>query len=205
MSVGWDASHGEFLIEDYYYFSKLKRIAEKEGIEIYQVNNFNKLDGYDVIVFNYPEERFKSWEIKKIDKWLKAGKRLVFTSYYRNIDSTAENINRVLTKLEIPIRINNDVVIDPENNAGDMMFPIARYNKYKVVMPCTCSITAQNYALVITSDKAVTHPTGLKKPVLGVKVKMWGELVVLGTCVFWDNHCIELEHNKILALDLLQL
>ena len=205
MSVGWDASHGEFLIEDYYYFSKLKRIAEREGIEIYQVNNFNKLGEHDVIVFNYPEEKFKSWEIKKIDKWLKAGKRIIFATYYGNMDSTAENINKVLAKLEIPVKINNDVVIDPENNAGDMMFPIAKYKEYRVVMPCASSITAQNNTLVIASDKAITHPTGLIKPVLGVKIKMGsGEIVVLGTCVFWDNYCIELEDNKILALDLLQ-
>ena len=205
--VGWDASHSEFLIEDYYYFSKLKRIAEKEGIEIHQVDNFNKLEEYDVIVFNYPEERFESWEIKKIWEWLKAGKRLIFTSYYKNMDSTAENINNVFTKLEIPVRINNDVVIDPENNAGDMMFPIARYDKYKVVMPCTSSITAQKNctALVISSDKALAKPTGFKKPVLGVKFKMKGEIIALGTCVFWDNHCIELENNKMLASDLLKL
>jgi hypothetical protein len=126
MSVGWDASHGEFLIDDYYYFSKLKRYVEKEGVEIYEVRDFNRLSEHDVIVFNYPEVRFKSWEIKKIDRWLRSGKRVIFTSYYQNLDSTCENINRVLAKLEISVRVNNDVVIDPEENIGDMMFPIAK-------------------------------------------------------------------------------
>jgi len=40
---------------------------------------------------------------------------------------------------------------------------------------------------------------------LGVKFKMKGEIIALGTCVFWDNHCIELEDNKMLASDLLKL
>jgi len=205
MSVGWDASHGEFVIEDYYYFSKLKKIAENVGIEINQVSNFNKLEEHDVIVFNYPEKRFRTWEIKKIDEWLRSGKKIIFTTYYRNIDLTTENVNKVLTKLRIPVRVNNDVVIDPENNAGDEMFPIAKYKEYRVVMPCASSITAKNnIKLIVASDKAISNPTGLKNPVLGVKVKRGGELVVLGTCVFWDNYCIDLEDNKILSLDLLQ-
>ncbi len=203
MSVGWDASHGEFLIEDYYYFSKLKRLAKDEGIEIYQEDDFKKLGEHDVIVFNYPEERFRSWEIRKINSWLKKGKRIVFATYYGNMDSTAENINRVLTKLEIPIRINNDVVIDLENNAGDMMFPICKYKNYRVVMPCASSLTTNNNALII-SETGLTHPNGAKSPVVGARYKDKGEVIVLGTCVFWDNYSLELLDNRILALDILR-
>jgi len=202
MSVGWDASHGEFLIEDYYYFSKLKRVAKEEGIEIYQEEDFRKLGEHDVIVFNYPEERFRSWEVKKINSWLRRGKRIIFATYYGNMDNTAENINKVLAKLEIPIRINNDVVIDLENNLDDMMYPICRYKEYRVVMPCASSLTTNNNALIVSDG--VTHPNGVKNPIIGARYRERGEIIVLGTCVFWDNYSIGFLDNKILALDLLR-
>lgn len=202
MSVGWDASHGEFLIEDYYYFSKLKKLAEVEGIRIYQENDFKYLGNHDVIVFNYPEKRFKSSEIKKIDKWLRSGKKIIFATYYNNMDSTAENVNGVLEKLEIPIRINNDVVLDMENNAGDMMFPICKYKNYNVVMPCTSSLTVNGNRLIKSKG---FNLYGLKNPVVGASFKDVGEIIVLGTCVFWDNYSIDLLDNKILALDLLKV
>jgi tetratricopeptide (TPR) repeat protein len=47
MYVAWDASHGEFKITDYYYFSKLKKYAEREGIFIEEVNSFWKLGDYE--------------------------------------------------------------------------------------------------------------------------------------------------------------
>ncbi len=203
MSVGWDASHGEFLIEDYYYFSKLKRLAREEGIEIYQEDEFKALGDHDVIVFNYPEKRFKSSEIKRIGKWLNRGKRIIFATYYGNMDSTAENINQVLSKLEIPIRINNDVVLDVENNAGDAMFPVCRYKDYNVVMPCSSSLTINGNGLI--TSKGFTHPYGFKNPVVGAVFRDVGEVIVLGTCVFWDNYSIELMDNRTLALDLLRV
>ena len=43
----------------------------------------------------------------------------------------------------------------------------------------------------------------MRKPILGVRVKMGGELIVIGTCVFWDNYSIDLKDNRVLALDLL--
>jgi hypothetical protein len=202
--VGWDASHGEFTIEDYYYFSKLRKYAEKEDIEIYEIKNFNKLGEYDIIVFNYPEKEFKSQEIAKIKRWLKSGKRIIFAAYYSNMDGVAERINKVLTKMELPVRINNDVIVDPENNYNDMLFPKAKYKDYTVVMPCSASITARDNVVISTFEKARSHPTGLENPAIGVKLDMGGELIVLGTCVFWDNFAIDIEDNKALALDLLR-
>ncbi len=204
MVVGWDATHGEFTIEDYYYFSKLKRYAEKEGIEIYEVKRFCELDEYDVIVFNYPEKDFRNWEIRKILRWIKLGKRVIFASYYGNMDLVSDRINKVLAKIGVRIRINNDVVIDPENNNGDVLFPKGIYREYTVVMPCSSSISSKNGVLIRSSEKAVSHPTGLRRPVLGIKLRIGGELIVLGTCVFWDNYSIDFEDNRILALDLLR-
>ncbi len=205
MSVGWDNSHGEFTIEDYYYFSKLRRYAEKEDIEIYEIKNFSKLGEYDVIVFNYPEKDFKSQEVARIRRWLKAGKRVIFVAYYENMDGVAERINKVLAKMEIPIRINNDVIMDPENNYGDILYPKAKYDEHTVVMPCSASVTAKDNVIVQTFETAKCHPTGIENPAIGVKVNMGGELIVLGTCVFWDNFAIEWEDNKVLALNLLKV
>ena len=204
MSVGWDNSHGEFTIEDYYYFSKLRRYAEKEDIEIYEIKNFNKLGDYDVIVFNYPEKDFKSQEIAKIRRWLKAGKRVIFAAYYENMDGVAERINKALAKMEIPVRINNDVVMDPVNNYEDVLFPKAKYKEHTVVMPCSASVTAKDNVIVQTFETAKCHPTGIESPALGVKLDVGGELIVLGTCVFWDNFAIEWEDNRELAIDLLK-
>jgi len=204
-AVGWDASHGEFTIEDYYYFSKLRKFAEKEDIEIYEIKNFSKLGEYDVIVFNYPERDFRSQEITRIRRWLKAGKRVIFAAYYSNMDGVAERINKVLTKMNVPVRINNDVVMDPENNYDDILFPKGKYKDHTVVMPCSASVTAKDGIIVSSFETAKCHPTGLENPAFGVKLDMGGELIVLGTCVFWDNFAIEVEDNKILALDLLKI
>jgi len=203
--VGWDASHGEFTIEDYYYFSKLRKFAEREDIEIYEIKNFSKLGEYDIIDFNYPEKDFKSQEVSKIKRWLKTGKRIIFAAYYSNIDGVAERINKVLAKMEVPVRINNDVIMDPENNYNDMLFPRGKYKEYTVVMPCSASVTAKDNIMISSFESARSHPTGSENPALGVKLNMGGELVILGTCVFWDNFAIEIENNKILALDLLKI
>ncbi len=204
--VGWDNSHGEFTIEDYYYFSKLRKFAEKEGVEIYEIKSFNKLGDYDVIVFNYPEKDFRSQEIAKIKRWLRMGKRIIFAAYYSNMDGVAERINKVLAKIEVPVKINNDVVMDPENNYEDILFPKGKYGEHTVVMPCSASVTAKDGILVNSFETAKCHPTGVENPAFGVRVNMEkGELIVLGTCVFWDNFAIEWEENKILALDLLKI
>jgi hypothetical protein len=83
------------------------------------------------------------------------------------------------------------------------MFPVCRYKNYEVVMPCSSSLEARNGSLVISSG--VTHPYGQKNPVVGAEFKDVGRVIVLGTCVFWDNYSIDLMDNKILALDLLRV
>lgn len=200
--VGWDASHGEFLVEDYYYLSKLGKLLREKGIKVNQVEDFDELEEYDVIVFNYPEEEFEKKEVERIEKWLSEGKRIIFAAYYQDMDKTATNINKVLSELKIPLRINNDVVIDSKNNLGDEMFPLCKYNGYTVVMPCTSSLTvAGSNALILSTG--ITKPKKRKSPIVGAMYKNGGELVVLGTCVFWDNYSLDLVDNKILAFDLL--
>ncbi len=182
MRIAWDASHGEFTITDYYYFSKLTKIAEKEGIIIDEVKNFSKLGDYDIIVFNYPEIIFRQSEVARIRNWVRKGKKVVLAAYYSNHDGVAENVNRVAKKFGI--RVNYDVIKDPENNVGDEMFPIAVCDSLEVVMPCSASVSGGEPFI---SGK-------------GVFASKANGVLVLGTCVFWDNYSIELANNKELAL-----
>jgi len=186
LKVGWDASHGEFTIEDYYYFSKLKKYAEDEGIRIDEVKSFSRLGNYDVIVFNYPEIRFKRWEISRIKSWVKRGKKVILAAYYTNLDSVAENINKVLEKIS-GMRINYDIIVDEEMNHGDKMFPLAYYEDLELVMPCSASVSGGEAVVV-------------GKGVFGAREN---GVIALGTCVFWDNYAIEFADNKEFAIRLL--
>ncbi len=186
MKVGWDASHGEFLITDYYYYSKLKKYAESRGIKIDAVTKFSRLGNYDVIVFNYPEMRFKVSEIKMLRRWIRDGKKVVFAGYYNDFDDVNSNINRTLSKLGIEIKLNNDIVRD-KPYYEDVNFPIAEYNGLKVVMPCSSSVEGE--AILKTKNYCLAAKQS--------------EVIVIGTCVFWDNYSIDLMDNKEFSLLLL--
>ncbi|MCS7130100.1 MAG: hypothetical protein NZ872_01625 [Archaeoglobaceae archaeon] len=186
MRVVWSASRGEFSIGDYYYFSKLTRLAEKEGIEMSEEKSFKKLENYDLIVFNYPEIDFTRNDVLKIKRWAEEGKKIVLTGYYSNVDKVSQNVNRV-AKL-FGLRINYDLIKDPENNVGDEMFPIAKCGDLEVVMPCSASVSGGKEFVV-------------GKGVFGA---LNGNVLVLGTCVFWDNYAITLARNKEFALKVLR-
>ncbi|RUM33313.1 MAG: hypothetical protein DSY33_04860 [Archaeoglobus sp.] len=181
--VAWDASHGEFLISDYYYFSKLKLYAERAGIKLKEVHEFNELWNYDVVIFNYPEVSFREKEVERI---LEESKSIpvVFLAYYSNIDGVAENINRVVSKAGIVVE--NGVIIDERRNAGNPMFPIAEWRGCEVVMPC-CAPVRGGIPLIVGKD------------VFAAKRE---NLVVFGTCVFWDNISIDLKDNRKLAISI---
>ncbi len=183
MLVAWDKSHGEFLIEDYYYFSKLKKYAKMEGIVLEQVESFDELWKYDVIIFNYPEEEFSKDEIEII---INSNKKVILLAYYSNIDGVAKNINKVVSRLGI--KVEYDVVVDEERNDGDPMFPLAFWKEKEVVMPCSASIKGGE---PIVSGKKVFAS---KKD----------NITVFGTCVFWDNYSINRKNNKELALSILK-
>ena len=186
--VAWDSSHGEFLISDYYYFSKLRRYAEEERILVDEVKDFEKLWEYDVIVFNYPEVKFTKREVDRILRVLEKdrSKTVVLLAYYSNVDGVAENVNRVSEK--VGIRVEDDVVVDNERNAGDPMFPVAEWRGKEVLMPCSSPVRG-----------GVPVVTG--KDVFAAKS---GNLVVFGTCVFWDNYSIDFRANRELALSVLR-
>jgi hypothetical protein len=186
MRVAWNASRGEFSIGDYYYFYKLNRIAEREGLEMVEVRTFGDLKDYDVLVFNYPEIKFRPFDALRISKWAEQGKKIILAGYFSNIDGVSRNINRV--SKQFGLRINYDVIRDPERNAGDEMFPIAKCDDLEVVMPCSASVSGGKSFVV-------------GRGVFGAVSK---NVLVLGTCVFWDNYSIDLAQNREFALRILR-
>ncbi len=192
MKVGWSSSHGEFLIEDYYYFSKLRKYARANNIDIIQESSFYRLEKYDVIVFNYPEKTFRIRELGRIRNWIKKGKTVIFTSYYNNIDRVSEIINRVLKKIGSEIRLRYDTVNDDSNNYNDPMFPIGKWKAKEVVMPCTSSISGGE-SVVSNNGYSLASYEDIGE----------GRVVVVGTCVFWDNFAIDLLSNREFAISLL--
>ncbi|MCS7143920.1 MAG: DUF4350 domain-containing protein [Archaeoglobaceae archaeon] len=186
MRVVWSASRGEFSIGDYYYFSKLTRVAEKEGIEMTEEKRFTNLGEYDLIVFNYPEIKFTKSDVLRIRKWVENGKKIILAGYYSNVDKVSQNVNRVARYFGL--RVNYDLIKDPEKNLGDEMFPIARCGNLEVVMPCSASVV------------------GGKEFVVGKSIfgAVSNNVLVLGTCVFWDNYALSLAQNKDFALKILR-
>lgn len=185
MKVAWDASHWEFSINDYYYFSKLLKIATENEIKIKEVKSFRELESYEVIIFNYPEKPFSRVEASKIQRWLK-NKKVIFTAYYNNYDGVSENVNKVVSKFGI--KVNYDLIVDDEKNLGNDRFPIAKWNNREVLMPCSASISGG-------------EPFIYGKDVFAAKEE---NLLVIGTCVFWDNYSIDKKNNLELAISLLE-
>jgi hypothetical protein len=201
MKVGWDATHGEFLIDDHYYFSKLRSIAESEGIQIETVGSFSRLEKYDIIVFNYPEIRFKIREISRIRGWLRKGKTVVFASYYNNLDNVTFIINSVLKRLDSELRINSDVIVDEKFNWNDPMLPLAQWRGEQVLMPCSSSVSGGEAVIVGNDTSRSTR--GFKAIFASCEHVNGGEIVAMGTCVFWDNYSIDEFSNRDLAMAVL--
>jgi len=201
MKVGWDATHGEFLIDDHYYFSRLKSIAEAEGIRIEAVGSFSRLEKYDIIVFNYPEIRFKIREASRIKGWLRKGKTVVFTAYYNNLDNVTSIINSVLKRLDSELRINSDVIVDEKFNRNDPMYPLALWKGEKVLMPCSSSVSGGDAVIVGNDSSRSTR--GFDAVFASREHVNGGEVVAVGTCVFWDNYSIDELSNRDLALAIL--
>ncbi len=197
MKVAWSIAKGEFTIEDHYYFSKLKRYTKEAGITVQEVENFDEFVDYDVIVFNYPEKPFSSKEVDFVKKLLEDGKKIIIAGYYKNEDKIADVVNTLTENFDI--KLNKDEVVDLENNLNDdKYFVVTSKVRWvdKVLMPCTCSISYKNAEAIVKSEK---------DDVIGVMKKInKGLLIVLGTCVFWDNYSIDFFDNKKFSITLLK-
>ncbi|MCF6096626.1 hypothetical protein L1766_06385 [Thermovorax subterraneus] len=210
--VAWSSSHGEFLISDSYYFSILKREAQKRGIEIIEVADFDELFSYPVIVFNYSERPFDEQEIEIIERAVKQGKRILFTGHFNNKDNVARIANEVSARFGL--RLKEDEVVDDENFASDdcRMVITSRVEAFgdgvkRVVFPYSAPVEILNSEakVILRGEDTSRDSSGKRAPILAAQRPhpSGGSLVLCGSCLFWDNYSILREDNLSFSLNLL--
>ncbi len=218
--VGWSITHQEFTITDYYYFSILQKEAQKAGIDIEEVDDWNRLREYDTIVFNYPEIPFTEEEAKEVERWVwEDGKKVILLGYYKNEDHIAETCNSLARRFGM--ELNPDEVTDEESNhEGDKYFvvtsKIRRYNKNdrnevnveKILLPCTASIRPimPDIKIVARAEDTAVSSEGNYTLLIAEQIAppSGGYFCLAGTCVFWDNYSISLYDNLNFSLNLLR-
>jgi len=211
MKVGWDVSHMEFTITDHYYFSKLRKLLAREGVNVVTLESLDNIEDFDVIVLNYPEKQFSKDEKDRLIKFVENGGRLIALGYYKNEDGVSGVLNDIAK--EFGMKILNDVVLDEENNVnGDPYFPVTSRvadilnGIKKVVLPCSAPILIdrEKGRILITGEKTSKSELNTSTIMAGVSKKGKGEFILIGTCVFWDNYSIDLYDNSKLAIWLLK-
>ncbi|HHJ63914.1 MAG TPA: hypothetical protein ENJ61_03315 [Aquifex aeolicus] len=212
--VGWSITHQEFTITDYYYFSILQKEAEKAGIEIEEVSDWSRLEGYDTLVFNYPEKPFTEEEGRWIEKLVwDRGKKVILLGYYKNEDHIADTCNSLSRRFGM--ELNPDEVTDEvSNHGGDPYFVVTtkvrRYsaNVEKVVFACTASIRPlmPDVKVVVRAEDTALSSAGNYTLLVAEQIapRSGGYFCLVGTCVFWDNYSIRLYDNLNFALNLLR-
>lgn len=211
MKILWDVSHQEFTIEDHYYFSILRRELELRNAEVLVLEKLDhiSLRNADVLVLNYPEKEFSRDEADIIKKFVLSGGRVIIAGYYNNEDNVADTIN-TLTK-HFGLLLNRDAVIDEKNNyQSDKFFVVtskintSKIALNKILFACSASVSISGNTHILVEGEDTAYSTSGYKSVMGAR-KMLGEgdIVLLGTCVFWDNYSIEKYDNKEFALGLL--
>ncbi len=211
--VGWSITHQEFTVTDYYYFSVLQKRSKEFGLEIDEVDEWEKLSSYDTIVFNYPEIPFTEEEVKFIQDLVEnKGKKVILLGYYKNEDRIADTCNTLAKAFGM--ELNGDEVTDEINNHnGDSYFlvtsKIRRYKEgvEKVLLPCTASIKPLMPDIkVVVRGEDTSHSNQGNYTLLIAEhfaPKSGGYFCLAGTCVFWDNYSIELYDNLKFSMNLL--
>ncbi|WAM33718.1 hypothetical protein [Caldicellulosiruptor morganii] len=212
MRVAWSATHQEFLLSDGYYFSGLYRELSKREILIEEVDDFDRLFEYDVIIFNYPENTFEQEEKEKIKRVLEEDrKRIIFTAHFRGKDGVAEVCNGIVK--EFGIDILKEAVRDELNHLEDDSLIITTDNveRYasgvkEVVFPYSAPLSVSDgvESILKGRDTAVSD-SGKRSPVLVAQksFESGSRLIVCGSCIFWDNFSLFRLDNLQFAINLI--
>ncbi|WPX08742.1 hypothetical protein [Anaerocellum danielii] len=196
MKVAWSATHQEFLLSDGYYFSGIYKELSKRGVLIEEVEDFDRLFEYDVIVFNYPENPFSNDEKEKIREALvQKCKKIIFTAHFKNKDGVSEICNNVTREYEI--NILPEGIKDEVHHLEDDLFIITtdevklyREGVKEVVFPYSAPLeVGKGSEVVLRARKTSRTDSGQKSPVLVAQKRFenGGRLIVCGSCIFWDN------------------
>ena len=210
MKIAWDASHQEFTIEDHYYFWKLKKSIIDAGGIVNEIYKLKEAREYDMLVINYPEKKFRFWEVRLLEKLMRKGLRVFILGYYRNEDRIADAVNSLTKKFGLIL--NSDEITDEINNFGGDRYiikttRILKYNKNVslLMMPCTASVSILNKKaeIVLLAEDTAKVSSG-NKPIIIAEVPVGkGKLIVSGTCSFWDNYGLSFGDNLQFAINIL--
>ncbi len=193
MRVIWNISHREFTISDFYYFSKLENYLK---IRFEVIENAEPLEsineeGNSILVINYPEVPFTEKEKQSVSEFVKYGGRLIVAAYYQDEDRVAEVCADLISFSGA--KFNTDSIFHPEEYLLTTAETTREFRKRfqnagfrTVYFPCSCSIEGSNILPVLSIEGktcAAYVPFGE------------GEIIALGTAVFWDNFAIDRQDN----------
>lgn len=193
MRVVWDTSHQEFTVFDYYYFSSLELFLKQRTIVIENKTPLDEVNLYerDILVINYPEIEFKEKEARSVDEFVKRGGRLLVTAYYQNEDNVAHICSKLLSFAGV--EFGDGAAFDPESGlmttariTNEAKTEIKDAGFEKVFFPCACPVN---------SDSGIPLLEVSGQPVAYYVKHGSGEIIALGTAVFWDNFAIDREDN----------
>ncbi len=208
--IGWDISHMEFTIEDHYYFSLLKRKILSLGASVEEVEALEDILSYDVLVINYPEMPFNDADVGRIVRYLEGGGRVVILGYFRNEDNVADNINSLTKRFGLEL-LNDEIFDDHHNHEGDERIIVSSKvmlfsdGVRRVLMPCPAPIRplSSDARIVLEAENTARTLSG-HRPIMGALVGVGkGFVLLLGSCVFWDNFSIRKYDNMRFAANIL--
>ncbi len=208
--VAWDVSHGEFTIQDGYYFSRLLKALRERDAEILINERLDDAADADVLVLNYPEKEFSEADGRFIEEFMGRGGRVLALAYYDDEDRVASILNELVKPYGVEFL--PDAVVDETNCLDGDPFMVVSSRVYgfnrgvrRVLMPYAAPLELLAPAAEVVVEGGPTAKTRSGgRAVLGCRVQVGeGELVCLGTCVFWDNYSIGREDNLAFSLNLL--
>ncbi len=209
--IAWSVSHGEFTIEDGYYFSILRRRLSEAGVRVDVVPRLQDALDADVLVLNYPEQPFAPEEVNWLRAYVAQGGRLVALAYYQNEDRVAEILNAVARPFGL--RFLYDHVQDPVHKRGDDPYMVVTRRVYglqgvqQILLPYSAPLHMEDpdrVSVVVEAEETAQSPSGSRLLVAQVQEGK-GLFVAVGTCVFWDNYAITAYDNLTFAFRLLGL
>ena len=206
VKIGWDISHLEFTIEDHYYYSKLKSEIIKIGSTVKELKTLDKIQDYEVVVFNYPEIPFRKKDASLIRSFVKKGGTAVITGYYNNEDGIADSVNTLTHSFGFELR--RDRVKDKHNCLGgdELLVVTERIELYNegvnnVMFPCCATINI--FENKINPFIYTMKNTSGNRVIGAVAHHGDGKVILIGTCVFWDNNALSHCSNLRFSLNLL--
>jgi hypothetical protein len=208
IKIAWDVSHLEFTIADHYYFSILKSSIKDAGGVVKEVDSLKDIEGYDVVVLNYPEKPFTKGEAALLKQNLQKGKRVIVCGYYNNEDKIADTINSLSSNFGFFLRSDKARDKSSNENSDDLLVVTSRVLSYndsvkRVLFPCSASVK-MNTGLARPIVLLENPPGSKNSAVIGAETQVGeGKFILLGTCVFWDNFAINKYSNLRFSLNLL--